>query len=205
MSPSREEEAGLLYLEGAKAVRAGGHELTMLAGHLALMINGTRDYPGPLWPVRVVQPDRREIKLDRFIDYLLKPAREGLGLPSLHFLRQVLKASKDGDQVLELARAELAKEHVDLDATANKEHETELLKRQPGPHGHPTAAASQSTNLVLSKGGTDRQAAQLAARRSDLAQAVRDGRLKLSAALIEAGIRKKPKRRCPSCGHEWRG
>jgi hypothetical protein len=85
--------------------------------------------------------------------------------------------------------AELAKEHVDLDAVADQEHANELLKGKVGPHGGDHRA---STNLVLglSKGGTDRQAAQLAARRPDLAQAVRDGRLKLSAALIEAGIRK---------------
>ena len=42
----REQEAGLLYEEGAKAVRAGGHELHMVAGHLIFMIKR-----GPSAPV----------------------------------------------------------------------------------------------------------------------------------------------------------
>jgi hypothetical protein len=46
----REQEAGILYVEGEKAVRAGGHELHMLAGHLILMVKGTVSHQGALWP-----------------------------------------------------------------------------------------------------------------------------------------------------------
>jgi hypothetical protein len=47
MLRTREEDAGFLYEEGAKAVSAGGDELRTLASHLILMIRGTRDYQGP--------------------------------------------------------------------------------------------------------------------------------------------------------------
>jgi hypothetical protein len=57
---------------------------------------------------------------------------------------------------------------------AAKEHATALLKRKPGPRGGDHTA---STKLVLglTKGGTDRQSAQLAKRRPDLADKVWDG------------------------------
>jgi hypothetical protein len=50
------------------------------------------------------------------------------------------------------------------------EHAAEPLKGKVGPHG-----VHMSTPGVLTKGGTDRQAAQLATRRPDLAEAVRSG------------------------------
>jgi hypothetical protein len=184
---NREQEAGVLYEEGSKAVRAGGHELHMLAGHLTHMIRGTVTYQGPLWPVRILH-DGREIRLDRFIDYLLKPAREGLELPSLHFLRQVLKASINmGEEALTLVRDELAKEHVDLDAVADRERDSALLRRELKRTGRPEKGVKLTP---LPKAGMERQAARLAQRRPDLADKVRAGTMKLSKALIEAGIRK---------------
>ena len=199
---SLEQEAGLLYEEGAKAVSAGGHQLSMLAGHLIFMVRGTQEFKCRLWPVRILH-DGTEKRLDRFEDYLRKPAREGLGLPSFHFLRQVLKASPKGKEALVLVRSELAKEHVDFDAVADQEDAAELLKGKVGPEGRPSGK-KPTPGVGLSTGGTDRRAAQLAARRPDLAQAVRDGRMKLAAALIEAGIRKKPVKltHCPHCGRE---
>jgi hypothetical protein len=68
---TREREAGQLYSDGAKAVRGGGHELRSLATHLILMIKGTAQYPGALWPVRELH-DGKVVNLDRFIDYLLR-------------------------------------------------------------------------------------------------------------------------------------
>jgi hypothetical protein len=52
----------------------------------------------------------------------------------------------------------------------DREHATELLKGKVGPHG-----VHVSTPGVLTKAGTDRRAAQLATRRSDLAEAVPGG------------------------------
>jgi hypothetical protein len=205
MQRSREEEAGLLYVEGAKAVSAGGDQLGLLASHLILMIRGTGNYPGALWPSRIVPPDNREIRLDRFIDYLRKPMREGLKLPSMHFLRQVLKASSDdGAIALELVRHELKKEHVDFDAVADRERDSERLRRELKEPHRPSMNEKGTQYVPLPKSGVDRHAAQLAKRRPDLAEQVRTGKMKLSTALSEAGIRKKPKHTCPTCGHEWR-
>src|SRR4051812_13157045 len=105
MPRSREEEAGILFEEGAKSVSAGGHEIFMLASHLVLMIKGTATHKGPLWPHRILPPDGMTIQLDRFVDYLLLPVRKGLGLPGLRFLQQTLKASPDGEEALALVRA----------------------------------------------------------------------------------------------------
>jgi hypothetical protein len=86
-------------------------------------------------------------------------------------------------------RAELAKEHVDLDAVAKHEHDTALTKREIRRTGRPRKG--EETTPLPKGDSTDRRAARLAARRPDLAGAVRTGRLTLAAALIEAGIRKK--------------
>jgi hypothetical protein len=199
---SREQEAGVLYEAGAEAVRAGGHDLKMLADHVIHMIRGTADHQGPLWPVRILH-DGREVRLDRFIDYLRKPVREGLGLPSLHFLRGVLKTSpRNGDEALHLVRNELAKEYVDLDAVADQERDSALLKRTLKATGRP-AGDKGIPGIPLPKQGSERRAAQLAQRRPDLAEQVSTGRIKLSKALLEAGIRKKPQITCPHCGAKF--
>lgn len=188
MPLSREQEAGALYYDGAKAVRAGGHELSMVASHLVLMLRGTAEHRGPLWQHRILH-DGREVVLDRFEDYLRKPMRVGLGLPSLHFLRQVLKATpKQGADALALVKEELSKEGVSFDDVADRERDTELLKRKPGAHG----GARSSDKLSLALTGTARFAARLAARRPDLAERVRAGSMRLSTALVEAHIRKPP-------------
>jgi hypothetical protein len=98
----------------------------------------------------------------------------------------------------------LAKEHVDFDAVAEQEHSATLATAERLRETGRPKDDEKGTNFVpLSKGGTDRQAAQLAKRRPDLAAAVRARTLKLSKALLEAGIRKPPKprlTRCPHCG-----
>jgi hypothetical protein len=54
-------------------------------------------------------------------------------------------------------------------------------RQEVGPHG--VYARDKSTKLVLSKGGTDRQAAQLATRRPNLAEAARSGARNACAAV----------------------
>jgi hypothetical protein len=203
---NREEEAGFWYEEGAKAVRAGGHGLKTLAGHLIFMIDGTSEFAGPLWPVRILH-DRREFRLERFVDYLRKPTRMGLGLPSLHFLRHVLEATpKDGERALALVRAELAREGVDFDAAADSERDAELVKRKLGGHGGDRKSEEnkyQGRNPILKTRGRDYDMVRLSRDRPDLAKRVVVGELSANAAAIEAGFRRKPVKRCPKCGHEW--
>lgn len=203
MPHSREEEAGLLYVEGAKAVSDGGHELRMLASHLRFMIKGTEDYPGALWRVRIMPPHNTEFRLARFIDYLLKPVREGLGLPDLHFLRQVLKASERGEETLALVRKELAREGVDFDEQADLAYKRQLAKK-PAPKAGGDRRSPFVTGLNQSSKTTlkrERGSAYLAARlkrdRPDLSDRTllpKDDMLHLSIrrAAIEAGIIKTP-------------
>jgi len=132
-SISREREAGQLYSDGAKAVRSGGHELRSLAMHLILMIKGTAQHPGALWPIREL-PEGKVVHLDRFIDYLRRSPRDGLGLPSLYFLKQALEATpQDGERAIAMVRAELAKEHVDFDEQARRDELKLHGERPPQP------------------------------------------------------------------------
>lgn len=84
------QKAAALYASGRDSVRQGGNSLDMLASHIAVIVNGNKEYPGPLWRERE-WPDGK-IVLDSFKDYLLKPSREGLGVPSLLWLSRVLNA-----------------------------------------------------------------------------------------------------------------
>ena len=132
---TREQQAGNLYSEGCKAVRTGGLELHTLAMHLILMIKGTTEYPGQLWRKREL-PGGSMRELDRFIDYLLLPVRDGLELPSLYFLKQTLEATvpaKDGDRALAMVRSELASEHVDFDKQAKLDEMKLHGEREPQP------------------------------------------------------------------------
>jgi hypothetical protein len=87
-----------------------------------------------------------------------------------HTVRMKLK---QGETPAYLLRR-LARDHpailarYERDAVADLEHATELLKGKVGPHG-----VHMSTPGVLTKGGTDRQAAQLATRRPESSSATR--------------------------------
>jgi hypothetical protein len=200
---TREEQAGRLYNDGSKAVKAGGDELHSLAMHLIQMINGTEmpKFRGPLWPLRHVPPDGKVIELDRFIDYLLKPPRDGLHLPSLHFLKQILQATPalgdqhDGERALALVRAELAKEHIDFDAQARDEgvrlHGERAALATSAEAGAKGGRGNKAIDNIKSFGGTS--AAYLAARLQrdfpEIAKGLAKGKFKsVRAAAIEAGI-----------------
>jgi hypothetical protein len=149
---------------------------------------GTTDFAGPLWQVRRVPPDGLLVELDRFVDYLLEPPRKGLGMPSLHFLRQTLNALPNGPEALQMVSEQLTSEGVDFKRLADRDRDAPLLDRRLNPNG----VNVRDTNIVpLSLGGNDRKAAQLAARRPDLANKVRAGDLTLTHALVEAGIIKR--------------
>jgi hypothetical protein len=200
MLRSREQQAGMLYEIGMQAVRTGGHELHMLAGHLNLMIHGTQDYKGPLWRVRIM-PDGQEYRIDHFVDYLCEPPRKGLGLPSLYFLHRVLQATpKDGERAISLVRAELAKEGVDFDSEAKRD-ELKLLSARPPAEKHggdrrsEQAQENQGGHSTLNPSEKNTAKHWLARLKRDhpkLARRVVAGELSANAAAIEAGFRKPP-------------
>jgi len=185
---SREREAGQLYSDGAKAVRSGGHELRSLAMHLILMIKGTAQHPGALWPVREL-PEGKVVNLDRFIDYLLCSPRDGLGLPSLHFLKQALEATpQDGERAIIMVRAELAKEHIDFDEQARRDELKMHGEREPLP---PIERGKVRDNITNSERGTSAPylAARLKRDHPEIAEQLAVGKFRsVRAAAKAAGI-----------------
>ena len=88
-----EHLAGQRYVETSRIVDKGGHGLEILAAHITFMM-GKNEWKRPIWQYRIL-PDGKEIRLNRFEDYLLLPAREGLKLPSLRNLDANLKTLPD--------------------------------------------------------------------------------------------------------------
>ena len=123
------EKATELYSIGCDRVMSGGAALRGLASHLVVMVNGNSEYAGGLWRERA-WPDRT-ITLDRFEDYLLKPVRDGLGIPSLLWLSRVLDAHEDKDE-REKAIAALRQEIPDFDDRVDEER-LKMRNRQTVP------------------------------------------------------------------------
>ena len=115
---TKEQLAASLYGFGRTAVRDGGNSLRSLAGHIVAMVNGNGEFDGPLWRAREFSD--RTMTLERFEDYLLRPSREGLGIPSLLWLRRVLDAHEDLAERL-AALAAVRAEIPDFDARVEAE------------------------------------------------------------------------------------
>lgn len=188
---TREREAGKLYSEGRKAVQSGGLELHTLAMHLIIMIKGTPEFEGPLWPVRELS-DGKIVKLDRFVDYLLRPVRDGLELPSMYFLKQTLEATmpaKDGDRALAMVRAELTKEHVDFDKQAKLDAMKLHGEREALPEIERGKVRSDRTNLQNRGENSSYLAARLKRDHPEIAERLANGEFRsIRAAAIEAKI-----------------
>ena len=134
---TREQIATELYNDGRDSVMQGGDSLRMLAGHIPAMVYGVKDNDGALWQDRAF-PDKT-VHLDRFEDYLLKPARDGLGIPSLLWLSRVLDAHEEKDE-REKALAALRQEIPDFDARIEKEKaKSSSVRLDPAsdPHARP--------------------------------------------------------------------
>ena len=100
------QEAGSMYYEGMRAVKSAD-SLWLLPLHIKQMVRGTEEYPGSLWEIRELEPDNKIVELEKFADYLFLPPREGLGIPSYHFLNNILDSSKDGPEALAIIRKEI--------------------------------------------------------------------------------------------------
>ena len=142
---TREQIAADLYNFGRDSVMQGGDSLQMLAKHIPAMVYGVKGNDGALWKDRAF-PDR-VIHLDRFEDYLLKPARDGLGIPSLLWLARVLDAHEDKDE-REKALAALRQEIPDFDARVERERAKASVKMEPAkaqgaPVGNQNAAKGE--------------------------------------------------------------
>jgi hypothetical protein len=154
MSNRSEILSGEIFESAMMAVQSGGNNLRLLAKYMIFMIHGTADVPGPLWPVRVLHGKRQTFT--SFHHYLLDQPGDGIGLPSLHFLKQVLEATpQDGQRAIGMVRAELAKEHVDFDKQARLE-ELKLHGERPplAEPGHPMSSSNVDNINKGTQGGT---------------------------------------------------
>ena len=136
MPHSKEEKAGELYSRAMDAVKQGGDSIKRLATHIELIVEGTKDFPGPLWKERILEPDKKHIHLDNFEDYLFKPARVGLGLESYFQLNNILVTCRNGDNAIRLIKREIPDydEHVRKDqARLDAKNNGGKGKDSPGP------------------------------------------------------------------------
>jgi len=165
MSQRSEILSGEIFESAMMAVQSGGNNLRLLAKYIIFLIHGTADVSGPLWPVRVLHGKRQTFS--SFHRYLLDQPGDGIGLPSLHFLMQVLEATpKDGQRAIAMVRSELAKENIDFDKVAHEEATKLHGTTKPlGEHGGDRKSEDvfrQGDNITLVERGTS--ATYLAAR-----------------------------------------
>lgn len=201
---SREQEAGELYSQARGAVMEGGVRISMIVNHIITMIRGWEKYPeGHLWRDREVPPEGKAVHLDRFEDYLLKPAREGLGFSSLLEVHKIIEAH-NRKAAADTALALLRQEIPDYDAKVNaaKVERVEPAKLHGGERqgsGRKAEQDNQVDNINLidskTKGGTsaDYLAARIKRDHPQIAAGIAAGEYpSIRAAAIAAGIVKVP-------------
>jgi len=194
---SPEEVAGESYTTASKAISQGAHGMELLALHIPYALGHNED--GYIaWRKRILPPDHKIVELDRFEDYLLKPVREGFGLPSLYFLDGAMKLlGQKGKPALAALRQEIPDwdERVEREAGQRLEvQETKQGQRTDITSTNCGSISSQSTRAE-SNGvhpNTQRKLDRLGKDRPDLLQRVRDGELSVHRAAVEAGIVKPP-------------
>lgn len=145
---TREQIAADLYNFGRDSVMQGGDSLRMLATHIPAMVYGVKGNDGALWKDRAFND--KMIHLDRFEDYLLKPARDGLGIPSLLWLARVLDAHEEQDE-REKALAALRQEIADFDARVEKERARASVKVEAAKTHGGKRESEQRENFPLPK------------------------------------------------------
>ena len=157
---TREQIATDLYNFGRDSVMRGGDSLRMLATHIPAMVYGVKGNDGPLWQDRAFND--KVIHLDRFEDYLLKPARDGLGIPSLLWLSRVLDAHEEKEE-REKALAALRQEIPDFDDRVEDEQTKDKVRRldaegnRGAPAGNQNAAKGKENKGVIYPFDSDRK------------------------------------------------
>ena len=204
---TREQKAADIYSNGRDCVMKGGNSLRSLARHIKTVVFGNEEMEGPLWRARQ-WPDQT-ITLDRFEDYLLKPAREGLGIPDFAWLLDVLQAHPEKGERDDAIKAVIHEipDFIDRAEVIKRKREVKEATRQTDPESpefvRPEGAKGigkrvSNTNALSnrdrnSKPGTLRR---LARSHPDLLARVESGELSAHAAAVQAGIRK-PMRSIP--------
>ena len=201
---TREQEAGELYSQARGAVMEGGVRISMIVNHIITMIRGWEKYPeGHLWRDREVPPEGKAVHLDRFEDYLLKPAREGLGFSSLLEVHKIIEAH-NRKAAADTALALLRQEIPDYDAKVNaaKVERVEPASKVGAPKGNQSAKKEKKNKDSLStfdlpkpkqERGADYLASRIKRDHPQIAAGIAAGEYpSIRAAAIAAGIVKVP-------------
>lgn len=180
---SPEVFAGKMYDRGRDCVLKGVEgNLHRLATHIEIML-GDNDYGIELWQRRVLQPDNRLVEIDRLESYLLKPAREGLGLPDLFSLIQMMESiGRDGEGALKA----LAEHGIDRQSVAKPDLAVRAVEK--GAVG----VQKKTNNISISQHGTSSEYTirrLLKEDRQDLVDKILANELSANAAAIQAGFR----------------
>ncbi len=124
MNKSIEEIVGELYCDVSTSLDGTIHSFVELARHIRSVL-GENQWKRPIWKVRVLHPDNKLVELDKFEDYLLKPVREGFGMPSLYAVDATMKGiGREGKLALDAIRKEIP----DWDARVENERVIQTSK-----------------------------------------------------------------------------
>lgn len=127
MNKSVEEIVGELYCDVSTSLDGSIHSFVELARHIRSVL-GENQWKRPIWKVRVLHPDNKLVELDKFEDYLLKPVREGFGMPSLYSMDATMKCiGREGKMALDAIRKEIP----DWDARVEKDRNEQTVKEAP--------------------------------------------------------------------------
>ena len=186
---TREQIATDLYNFGRDSVMRGGDSLRMLATHIPAMVYGVKGNDGPLWQDRAFND--KVIHLDRFEDYLLKPARDGLGIPSLLWLSRVLDAHEEKGE-RERAIAALRQEIPDFDGRVEKERARASVKVEAAkdPHARPGNANAKKENNAVNNVNPESKRSKKAGNNAEyiIARLKRDAATNTHAAALLGSI-----------------
>ena len=183
--------AGERYRLASQTIRSG-FAIRVLAAHITWML-GDNDWKRPVWRERRVPPDGKTFDTPTFRDYLLRPAREGLELPSLLTVHKLCEADKDhGAKALAMLEREIP--NYDALIEADEKAVQDAAPPPPGQGKRTNLEAPLSIRKKLT-GGTNEAylAARLKRDAPEKWQAYMDGDHKsVRAAALAAGIVKPP-------------
>jgi hypothetical protein len=191
ISPSKHgEAAGRAYASAWNSLRRGDAVKT-LAWHIRWML-GENDWHRPIWQERRVPPDGRTFATATFDAYLLRPAREGLEMPSLLTVHKLCEANPEhGLLAIESLR------HVIPNYDARVAHDLAQVRHAQPPmtdHGVIGRGRNRDDNIISNQGtGAAYLVRRLKRDAPDIAEQLVRGEFRSThAAALAAGIIRPP-------------
>lgn len=191
MNKSIEEIVGELYCDVSTSLDGTFHSFVELARHIRSVL-GENQWKRPIWKVRVLHPDNKLVELDKFEDYLLKPVREGFGMPSLYAMDATMKGiGREGKLALDAIRKEIPDWDTRVEKARNEQtvKEAPVLPEHGGDHTSEEGKATLQSNLAKHGNSADYLAARIKRDAPEIAKQLERGEFKsVRAAAKAAGI-----------------